>query len=232
MKKLLAFVLVLGLASLASAALVPGSFGVIPVFSDPTGPGTSPDNPLEESDIIYIDLIGVSNYNIPMAVNSTGQINLSLGLTAGGAEFIGNADYTYYPEFEYREAEGGFGGAPEWLGWNDMVVESADKMYIGGGLPPGEISAGVLWPVGDEMAMLFDHIGIHCLGKGDVELVVAPSTVAAPLGRPSVATPDSDFTLEIDTQAIGGSLIIYQVPEPMTMALLGLGGLALLRRRR
>jgi len=29
-----------------------------------------------------------------------------------------------------------------------------------------------------------------------------------------------------------GDLIIYQIPEPMTVALLGLGGLFLLRRRK
>lgn len=39
--------------------------------------------------------------------------------------------------------------------------------------------------------------------------------------------------LDIDMERpyVGGAIIIHQVPEPMTMALLGLGGLALLRGR-
>ena len=232
MKKLLAFVLVLGLASVASAA-VTGQVGFRPVFSDPTGPGTDPSQPLEESDIIYIDIMMYSNQEY-LGINSTGSIYLDLDLV-GGAEFVGNQDYTYYPDFDYRAPTGPPDFLPEWTGWNQMnLIENPagglPRLEIGGGLPAGTID-WVITEAGAEL-MVFDHIGIHCLGQGDVELIVSSETVASALGLPVIASADTSYMLDVDDGALGGSLTIYQVPEPMTMTLLGLGGLALLRRRR
>ena len=58
--------------------------------------------------------------------------------------------------------------------------------------------------------MLVDEILFHCEEVGEVLLTLWKG----------------DFSEVYDTQ------IIHQIPEPMTMALLGLGGLALIRRRK
>jgi hypothetical protein len=59
------------------------------------------------------------------------------------------------------------------------------------------------------LGKLVDLIDFHCIDEGDVTLVLM----------------DGDGNV-LDTQ------VIHQIPEPATIALLGLGGLALLRRRR
>jgi hypothetical protein len=67
-------------------------------------------------------------------------------------------------------------------------------------------------PIEDLTGILFDYKEFHCDGEGDVVI----------------------YVLNADTgeMEVLDSLVIHQIPEPMTVALLGLGGLFLLRRRR
>ena len=221
MKKLLVLLLVLGITGVASAELVPGTFKADP--SLPQGaPGTI-ENPLRDSDVVFIDIVGYSNYGEAMGINSTGALRVSID---GPAEFVGNPDYTYYEDFEFRP---GTFPNPDWLGGNEMVLEDPQNLTMFGFLPSGAFA--FLWGAGDEEVILFDHIGIHCLGQGDVIVTVQPATDSNPFGRPIVITPTSGG-LQVDPQAVGSSITIHQVPEPITMGLLSLGGLALLRRRR
>jgi hypothetical protein len=64
-------------------------------------------------------------------------------------------------------------------------------------------------------------IWFHCDGEGLVLLDLMP-------GQNFGGSWDAGF----NAAEIAGTLEIIQVPEPMTMSLLGLGGLALIRRRR
>lgn len=64
----------------------------------------------------------------------------------------------------------------------------------------------------------------HCTGGEDpydVILTLTPSTSRGGSADTSLATPN-----------ISGTITVYQIPEPATIALLGLGGLFLLRRRK
>jgi hypothetical protein len=65
-----------------------------------------------------------------------------------------------------------------------------------------------------------DGLVIHCLDTTDVILTV----------RVTENTVINGETIPIDT--VLHTLTIHQIPEPATMALLGLGGLFLLRRRK
>jgi hypothetical protein len=66
-----------------------------------------------------------------------------------------------------------------------------------------------------------DHILFHCDGIGDVTITIR-DYVKAGAGSQDAGGNITDF---------GAPVVIDQVPEPMTVALLGLGGL-LLRRRK
>jgi hypothetical protein len=70
-----------------------------------------------------------------------------------------------------------------------------------------------------------DNIMFHCEEEGDVTI-----TLVSGIGQFGLVNMGADGN--IANGDILDTLIIHQIPEPMTMALLGLGGLGLLRRRR
>jgi len=80
----------------------------------------------------------------------------------------------------------------------------------------GVAGAGETVPV-----MALDHILLHCDGQGQVAVTMTDTT----------ATFETDWMTGVFSPAFGGPVSITQVPEPMTVALLGLGSLFLLRRR-
>jgi hypothetical protein len=82
-----------------------------------------------------------------------------------------------------------------------------------------EIMASNLFSAADGPLDLMDGLVIHCLDTTDVILTVTVSE----------NTEINGEVIPIDT--VLHTLTIHQIPEPATMALLGLGGLFLLRRR-
>ena len=69
-------------------------------------------------------------------------------------------------------------------------------------------------------AVLRKELYLHCLAPGDVLLEI-------------IAQAGTEIDSElVNPGTVLHTLNIHQIPEPMTMSLLGLGGLALLRRRR
>jgi hypothetical protein len=214
MKKLLiAVLLVCGMAGLASATVM--HYPVVEE-GDPELPGHGfhPDDPLQESETVYIDIMYDDLTNGNAYLNGTGMLELVI---VGNAEWVGNQDYTYYAPFDpaYPRKPGGR---------YDEVVDPK-TLLIGGSTYPDYT---LYVPDG---GLLFDHIGIHCTGPGPVIITLTPWTVPSTIGVPQYEN-QTDYLLYQDLEATGGSITIYQVPEPMTMGLLSLGGLALLRRRR
>lgn len=109
------------------------------------------------------------------------------------------------------------------------IVPGAVLEYGGYGTPPQTVdAAAVISPAGmegiwgiysafagaDAGTVLYDQILFTCEGEGDaiIQLWDAPDG-AAPT-------------------TMHDQIIIHQIPEPATICLLGLGGLALLRRRK
>ena len=174
MKKLLAVLLVLGIANAVSAAVVldPAMDGIV----------------LDPSDTILIPIItDDSLYGLNAAVvvvSGPGSIVGASGTAAAG-ELGWDPTLSFDPAVDGQRAEIGFGtfGAPG----------------------TGQVG----------------FIEFHCDGEGPVVLEIQP---AYGFG----GSAKTDFT----EPQIGGTITIVQTPEPMTMSLLGLGGLALIRRRR
>jgi hypothetical protein len=175
MKKLMTLLLVLAMASVASASMV---------WIDQ---GDMPGEPLWPSDTVvvpvYTDttLLGL---NCTLTLSGPGTIVGALD-KATAASYGWDPGFTYDPVLPGQAVEigaGNFGGAP------------------------GPVVAFYL---------------IHCDDYGDVTATLTASTGYG-----------GSMDINYGTPQIGGTITIHQIPEPMTIALLGLGGLALLRRRK
>lgn len=116
-----------------------------------------------------------------------------------------NAAGYQYDFYMYIEGPGSWTGAVSYAGYPYNVPEAFAYVYpqtVYGYNSRPEPAPGLMPGVGLDFEF-------HCDGLGTVTIYLDDT-----------AAPGQDV------------LIIHQIPEPMTMALLGLGGLALLRRRR
>lgn len=223
MKKLLVLMLVLGMASLANATVIDV---VKAEFGDQGHKGTSLD-PLVPSEIIEISI--VLNHNPYEGFPSfdgygTDGVGLDLEVSGPGTLSVVQKEIMVSP------------GVYEWV--DDLqhhadfaIWRQSDPLVVDNAI--AEMSGGVLEGLIKGPATLIWNLLIHCDGAGYVNIDL---TLQDPASRYSVYVNSSTMEpypewvplLESDL----GSLIIHQVPEPATIALLGLGGLFLVRRRR
>jgi hypothetical protein len=163
---------------------------------------------VEESEIFYIDLIWLNDVLGPPGELSSADISIHI---EGPASVVDIETLTFNPD--YIPAAGVFNGS--------FVVPD------GVGLSVTSWSAGA-----DPGEVIIDHIGFHCDGLGEVMIWAMVE------GQPLTggAYVDWGYVLDPDQGGpgtdLGYGLIVHQIPEPMTVALLGLGGLFLTRRKR
>jgi len=189
MKKLLVLMMVLGLASMANAALeisVNGDYGVTEV------------GPLLPSDILILDIRTID----PIAYLTVDYYALVAGPAPTG---MGTIDLL-----------SGITTIPD---TGTFIEHSAPASAYITGLMPGEEGFGINLAITDmtagvpALSQLFDEILFHCDGPGDVMI--------------TLYLLDGNFAVV----AAQDSVLVHQIPEPITMALLGLGGLFLRRRK-
>jgi hypothetical protein len=188
MKKLLIFMLVLCMASMANAVLQ------ISVDGDPDPVDTEIWLLPSETLLLNIHSVG----------GDTGDSFFAL-VTSGVGVIDGTSGVTYIPD------------APD---ASMLLGPAGPAMNFIGGLGARDGVAGTVGsftavpPYAD--GIYFDLIEFHCLGEGDVliELIEVDSVNWTVAGMP-----------------VMDSVVIHQIPEPMTVLLLGLGGLFLRRRK-
>jgi hypothetical protein len=202
MKKVLILLLVLGLSSMASAIVDLG----ISVTLDPYGDPTYIDDPVStEIWLMPSEIIWIDIHGI---VSSGEYLSVYL-IAQGPATMIGGqilqgsgAHVEYHPDDEVPDAGG--------MTWGQAFAEIAGYPGVGPMINFIELKEDDPFP--DMVGVMFDRKEFHCLDNGDVIITLIGEDVWTG-GQP------------LD------QLIIHQIPEPMTIVLLGLGGLFLRRRR-
>ena len=199
MKKVLTLILVLGMASAASAALQ------ISVHNNPPGGETwDPLNPqptditIDVSDELLLDVH--TDAELSTDIYWVLYCQTAAGTITGG---VATDPLTWGPDVD----NGLYGSAVGPPDYNGVPLAAGNEGVVGGIFFWGTDVV----PASD---MIADGILFHCEAVGDTEIILQEVTASWGMG------------------AILDTVIIHQIPEPMTMALLGLGGLALIRRRR
>jgi hypothetical protein len=230
MKKLVVLLMVLGMATMAQATVV----SIVTAGAGSNGHAGTASDPLDIGETIplmiqldynkyegYPSYDGYFLYSMDLALSVSGNGSLGAefiwnkaGDTIIGTSIVENSSWSVKPSLEDHYSR--FSAS----GHTKLVYGALGG--ISGALPSG----------GAANTNLVSGFWLECTGEGQVKLGLTnnvggeyypytASTNTAPFGELSHLT-DGDL----------GSLTIYQIPEPMTIALLGLGGLGLAYRRR
>ena len=174
----------------------------------PTVGGSNADVEAGAGDVIYLDISATGAADYLMA---TGELVLTI---TGDAAFTDISALTYEPDNAMWDPGVGL--------IVNTVLDDAATLRVSAATVQ---TMSLFW-----MAMPGEpigNIGVTYGGTGDATITIAPNNSPNPWGNTVYVVGASAFD---DLQAAGGSIMI--VPEPATIALLGFGGLALLRRRR
>jgi len=218
MKKVLALMLVLGMTSVASAGVIDvvldgiGSMGHAGTSSSPLVPGESIGIKIVLRNNPYPGFPSYDGYllsGMDVDLEISGPADLAVVTNAKGNPVLGK-----HPDFALFETP------------STLIVDNAIE-YIAAGAP----MAGIPANFGEDEDMIW-NLYIVCTGGGPVVIdLTLHGTTQYAVDYDYVNGGPYSGTWLSATEGDLGDLIIHQIPEPMTIALLGLGGLFLRRRR-
>lgn len=237
MKKVLALMLVLGMTSVVNAGII----DIVTVGEGSMGHAGTSEDPLVPSETIEIAIVlnhnpyaGYPTYDgyvidtMDLDLHVSGPATLEVpGVFNKGGERIGD-DLEHHEDWDVWSQSGASDGTVE--GYEPLIVGNSIGQLLGGsfGYILGSDPAG--GPAVPPTQLVWNLI-LHCDGVGPVtlDLTLMGSTHYWEYSNPSgLPYGDDAYATEGDL----GDLVIHQIPEPMTIALLGLGGLFLRRRRK
>jgi hypothetical protein len=203
MKKLLILMLVLGLATAANATLT-GIY--LSVNGNTITPGSTTGVTMNVCTTMDVDVGGPANYNwlgYAVIMGPPGSAGGEWG-DNGNVNPNGYPNAGYYINANYPIVNaGGLGYAHRYVEWNGSDDDWGFGYELSAAWPPPTHAPG-----GTEFDLAY-----HCSGTGDVLIQLFDSNVG------------------YDPASAQDTIIVHQIPEPITLTLLGLGGL-LLRRRK
>jgi hypothetical protein len=221
MKKFLVLMLVLVMASMANAY-------VMSVVTDGVGSqghaGTAED-PLVPSETILLKIVLENN---PFSSGGTpfpdydgyylSSMDLDLHITGPGyaAPVI---TVLPFPPYEQEDLKNHAGLSP----FNYTKDDGATGGFT-------QITGVALTPIGPGVQDIVWNIEFHCTGKGEVLIDLTLNGLSQYAEYEKTTSGGNWVWVDMTADDLGG-LTIHQVPEPMTIALLGLGGLFLRRRK-
>jgi hypothetical protein len=202
------------LVLLISLCLVTNALAVIEFSLQQETTGAHEVFNVDESDIIWIDIYAKNMVGGTVDLMNTGQIDIAI---TGPATFAGTTvDQVTYGNTWWPMM------APT---YQIMNYTSATTLQATFGYLPSSHTAALDLALD---AIVIDHIGIHCEGPG---LVTVAITAAGDDPYGDAVYWDGSQIVVDTASTVGAAVTIHQTPEPMTIALLGLGGLFLRRRK-
>jgi len=218
MKKVLALMLILGMASLANATVIdvvmvgPGSLGHAGTSSDPLYPSETVEIKIvlnADPDPTWYYGGGITGYD------GYYLSSMDLDLHVSGPATLSEKGTTLLTKMKHHTLFSPW-AEPE------PAVNPPNTIAYMAGVAAGD---GIQGP-----ADLVWNLVIHCEGYGAVLVDLTLHGQSEYADAPdSLWDPPPPW--ELMTEGDLGDLVIHQIPEPMTIALLGLGGLFLRRRK-
>lgn len=217
MKKMIMLLVILGMASVSQAAVLDLSVDGMPALDEYT---------LMPSDWLKLD-VTVSDGTLLLG----GDLAIVLSNNQGHLEYEDIVLAAVAPTLYGTGGPGGVTYAQYDMAievpWSVVATSNPQQLDLAG--------TNSMWNTVGPYT-LADEIWFHCDEDTDVEI----SLVAVDLRyatHVAGAAPPFSVTLEdllplVEAGTVLDTITVHQIPEPMTMSLLALGGLGLLRRRR
>lgn len=224
MKKVLVLMLILAMASLANATVI--DIVVIDVGTSGGRLGQSVGDALEDGDVIEIKFV-LNRQGGGAFTSYDGYVlsSLDIDLHTDGASDIAGAHIS-----------GAMYGALKHSGWStwSTTTDATGYTQITG------TGDSTLTGISDPLDIIWNiKVTADTSGGGGLHAFVITQNLVGEYaeyftgwdGGASVYTNDPEDWIDLEAADFGGSAGVYVVPEPITIALLGIGGLFLRRRK-